>query len=245
MLGRGNNMKGDAATMDLTTTLRLDGGGILTVSVSKRTGLARTLKLSVRRRRAICNTVYKRCALPLIGLRGNVAISPSYLSLSTTRLRLVDRPKQRLVLGKLVAGTVTGRRFSCVVVSYPPSLNLLALGTLATTSCVVVPIRTRCLTVENVTGLVSVVHVIRRQLGSGLGINNVIVARFSHHGALGQDIERVIGSDFRRGIFGAIVHSGITLTRTPVGNGAVFRCGPGSGNTDSCVSLTGRILGLG
>lgn len=245
ILGRGKKIKGAAAAVGLTTTLRRGGGHILTVSVSNRTGLARSFNLSVRRRRAICKTVGNGCPLPLIRATKNMAIMPSYLSLSTTRTRLVGRPKQRLVLGNLVNGLLRGQGFSCVLVSYPPSLKLLALGTLATTSCLVVPMRTRFLTVHNVTGVVGIVTAIRRHLGPGLTVNNVMVARFSGHGALGGDITRLIGSSFYRGIFGAIVQSGMSLTRTPVGNGGVFRCDEGDGKTGSCVTLTRRMLGLG
>lgn len=240
MLGRGKKMKGAAAAVGLNNTLHRGKCGILLVSLSKRTGLARSLNFSTRLPRAVCNTVGNRCSLPVCRRGSNLDIIPSYLSLSTIRARLVGRTKQRLVLTRLVGNR--GRGFSCVLVSYPPSLSLLALGTLATSSQLVVPIRTRFLTVHKVTGLVRIIRGIRRHLGSSLSVTKILVARCSKEGGLGGDISRLMRRAFRNGIFDARVHGSVTLTRTPARKRSVFRCTPGSTKTRSCRGMYGRLL---
>lgn len=139
-----------------------------------------------------------------------------------------------------------GTTCSCMIVSYVPSLDILAIGTLITTSSIVVPIRSRFLTTGNVARLIGAVDGIGERVGPSLGVSNILLALMSNEAGLCGDAGRtVLGScNGCLGVFSARVPLNVGTTRATVDNGSVFTCSGGDGITGTCISFAGRILGL-
>lgn len=245
--GRGNKINGAAATVGLSTSLTDSKGGILTVSVSPRKGVSDKLNISGGRiRGAVCRLVVNGYGVrryvygrPVRGL--DMSILPSDVSLSTTRVRLVNISGGRCVLQSRIRGVGSGCSF--VVVSYPPTLDVLAVGTVAASSSIVIPVRYRCCTLRKLDRLVRAVRLIRSELGPGLRVRNIMFAVCSTEAGLSLRMIRGMGSGLGRGVCGAVVPEGIQLTRTPDCKLPVGLCSPGSGKARDCVLLTRRIVG--
>ncbi len=134
------------------------------------------------------------------------------------------------------------RSFSCVLVSYPPTLKLIALGTLMTTSAFLVPTRPRCCTLRKLSRLVTAIHRIGQLCGPALRLRNILFAVCSNHAGLARRIITRIGGFFPQQICTAIVPHDIQLTRTPDCNHPVGCCSGSSGKTGTCHTLTRRVL---
>lgn len=244
VVGRGNNINGSAATVGLSTTLNRRRGGYLMVSFSPRKGAADNCKVSGSRlRRSVCSTLLRNCSVDRLVIRAprpHMFIIPTAVRLTNTRVRLMDGVTHRDVLGGLVSRI--GSRFSCIFVSYPPSLNLLAVGTLSTTGNLLVPVRYRCCTLRNIAGLLRSVGLIGSDLGPSLSIFNMLVAVCSGHAALSGSIITRIGGCFNGGVFGAIVPEDMGVSRTPDRKLPVTVCSTAGGNTVTCHKLTERIV---
>lgn len=245
VVGRGNNINGSAATIGLTTTLNRRNQGALVISFSPRNGDADNFKVRGRSlSRYVCSTLLGSIptrSLILSAGYGGIFIVPTAVRLTNTRVRLIDTVTHRAHLGSLLRPVRS--RFSFVFVSYPPSLKLLAVGTLATTSDILVPVRYRCCTLRNMAGLLRSVGVIGSHLGGNLSACNILVAVCSSHASLSGRIIRRIRSCFNSGTFGALVPHAIGVSRTPSFNRPMVACTPRGGNTGTCVGLTGRIVG--
>lgn len=243
--GRGNKIKGSAATVGLSTYLTRGKGGILTVSVSPRKGAADNFNISGGNvRGALCRLLLKRtrAGSAVMGsiIRG-LSLVPSGVGLSNTRVRLMKVSSGRFVLGKVASGLQHG--CSCVVLSYPPSLGVLAVGTLATTASMLIPVRYRCCTLRKLSRLVRAVSLMGRELGGHLGVRNMMFAVCSTEAGLSLRMIRGMGRGLGRGVCGAVVPHGMELTRTPDCKRPVGVCSPESTKTRDCELLTRRILG--
>ncbi len=238
-------MKGAAATVGLTTSLTMLRGGILVVSTSPRTGAASNLGFSPSSSRgeALCrilvNTVRVRGALVRARVTG-LRVVPSRVGLIKIRFRVLGVRGERSMVGGTLAGVESG--CSCVVVSYSPSLNLVAIGSLATTSSVVVPMRPRFFTLRNLKGLLRAVELIRGNPGPTLAVRNFLMAVFSKEAGIRGRILRRLGRRFKPVIFGAVVREGVELDRTPSRKGPVVLCSIVYGKAAGCLGLTGRML---
>lgn len=127
-------------------------------------------------------------------------------------------------------------------VSYPPSLKVVARGTLVTDSFMVVPVSKGCFTVGKVRGVCCVVNLLGQGLGTQIQVLNYFVAGCGSEEGLSISVERDLVRTLKSGIFRAAVQGGITLKRTRCGARDVFSCTPSSGKTGSCEGLIGRFL---
>lgn len=240
-------MNGAAAAVGLTTSLTTLRGGILIISTSPRTGTSSKLNISVHDiRRSVCRYIIGNSSPgnTVAGARiRKLSVVPSRVSLMNTRVRVLGVRGQRRVLGRVLIPL--GRQCSCVLVSYSPSLKLVAIGTLATTSSIVVPIRYRCFTLRKVDGLLGAVGVVGSGLGPTLRVRNFLLAVCSSHLHLTGRVCRRIGHPFQSLIFAAIVRHGIGLDRTSDCNGPILLCSTRSGKTLGRVRLTRRLVSGG
>lgn len=242
--GRGKNIKGAAASIGLTTYLKGVNGGALLISTSPRKGTADNITVSgdgigfSACSVLISNTGTRRyiLAAPCSGLR----VLPSDLSLTTTRLRVTRGPRERTLLG----GTLlpVGRCCSCVVVSYPPSLKLVATGTLAITSAFLIPVRYRCCTLRKLSRLVGAMEEVGERCGRSVRVRNILLAVCSKQLGLARRMMSRIGGFFPQGIFGAIIPEKMELSRTPDFNVPIVCCSGSYGNDRTCATLTRRVI---
>ncbi len=244
LTGRGKKIKGAAASVGLTTSLTALRGGILLISTSPRTGTSSNLNISVARvRYSVCGYVVSHTSTRSTVCAASVSklsVVPSRVSLINTRVRVLGLSGQRGILSRLLSPL--GDRCSCVLVSYSPSLNLVAIGTLATTSSIVVPIRYRCFTLRKVDGLLGAVGVVGSGLGPTLRVRKFLLAVCSDHLHLTGRVCSRIGGRFRRLMFEAIVRHGIGLDRTPDRKLPIVLCSASSANTGGRLTLTGRVV---
>lgn len=242
--GRGNNINGAADSVGVTKTLTRCNHQILVISFSPRNTTAINLNVGTGAiRDAVCATLFSVSISPRSIIRratfSGVSIVPTGVSLSTTRIRLIARINQRRVLGNILHGL--GTRCSIVVISYRPSLNLLAIGTLTTTSNIVVPITTRFFTLHNITLLVRSVRGIRSHVGPTLRICNILIAVCA--GALRyRRMYRHVCRTFRGGIFRAFVSQSVGLPSSDITTTPVIVCTPKRGATGRCHRITHRLI---
>lgn len=172
----------------------------------------------------------------------NISLVPTGLRLSTLRLDLIGTVDERMTLGKCLGAIGSG--CSCVLVSYVPSLDVVAIGTLSSTSDMVVPIRTRFLSTGNVRRLMRAVTGMGERVGPRLGVSKILFALISNEAGLTGDARSTVGFTCNGGIgvFGAGVPVTVGTTRADSGNGDVCACTPGDAMTRTCRRLAGRIL---
>lgn len=246
MFGRGKKMKGAAAGMGLATDLKTVKGGVLMLSLSPRKGAADKCNVSGRSiSKAVCSIVVSNISVgrAVLGARfRGVSVMTSSASLTKYRVRLASERDERCVLGGSVSGMESG--CSCVFVSYPPSLKVLAVGDLATMSDILVPVRYRCCTLRNIDRLVNAVGLMGSELGPGLSVRKIMLDVFSKETGLSVRMMSRIGECFGKDMCAALVPEGIELTRTPDRNGPMVCCSSGYGNTMTCVRLTRRFVSL-
>lgn len=247
VFGRGNKIKGAAAYMGLTTSLNTGNGSILLISISPRNGDADNINTSgTRVRCSACSVLVGGIPTENVVVRarfGGLFLLPTGVGLTNTRLRLTSRRSEFCTLGGTVSPLTLS--FSCVVVSYPPDLKLLDLGTLTTSSALVIPLRYRCCTLRNLDRLLDAIHAIGRLCGRRLRLRNIVCAVCSDHLGLGRRIVRRMGGCFPGGTCGAVVPHSIGLTRTPDFKGPIVCCRGCYGTSFTCGGLTSRVVGDG
>lgn len=173
----------------------------------------------------------------------NISLIPSGVRLSNVRMTLIGTVDQRAVLQRCLSAI--GRGCSCVLLSYVPSLNVLAIGTLTTTSGILVPIRTTCLPTGNLRRLLKAVGGIGERVGPGLEVRKVLLAVISDHAGCSGSVDGLVQRDCNKGlgICGASVPHSIHTRRVDTRKADVFGRSPGNGITRTCGVLAGRILG--
>lgn len=230
--------------MGLTTFLTSGKCGAVLISTSSRKGTADKLDGSIRFRRALCSILLSSISVrrTIIGASvGGLSVLPTSVSLTKTRVRVISVRGQRFLVGEGLSRMYSGCSF--VLVSYPPSLNLVALGTLMTSRRVLVPVRTRFCTLRKLSRLIGAMRIIAHGLGPNLSVLKVLLAVFSNEAGLSLRMTSRIGGCFKGGIFHAMVPQSIGLSRTPDFNRPVLACTPGSGKTRTCGGLYHRIVG--
>lgn len=171
-----------------------------------------------------------------------MSVVPAGVRLSNVRVSLMGTVDERRALGLCLSSL--GGSCSCVLVSYVPDLKVLAVGTLTTTSDMVIPIRTRCLPLGNVARLVGAVNGMRERLGPGLGVSKMLLALTSVEAGLTEaarsDLQR--GCKGRVQVFGAIVPITVATTRDDTTKRDVCRCSGGKAITGTCTRFAERIV---
>lgn len=242
-MGGGNNIKGAAATIGITRTLAVRKGEMLLVSLSQREGTDFVVNCSSSRS-GVFSTLTNGMSVPVCTrsrVRGLRCDPTNDVSVRT--ILLLRHVNERDGLGGLLSPV--GRTCSCVLVSYPPSLNVVALGTLMTSSGLVVPVRLRPFTFLKADRVTGFFDSMGGRVGGRLRVLNCLGALCSDELDRAESVRRLLsGRIGGGGVFGDAVQGGITLSRTDGVRRAVFRCTPRSANTGGCGSFAGRVVRL-
>lgn len=239
--GRGNKITGAAAARGLKTTVTTTKGEILLVSLSDRTDLAVDINLRPLRIRQAVISILQGSKAPLVRyirrLDSQLRVIASVVSLTPVRVRLLSETDQRGVLSQTLQRTE--KRCSCVLVSYPPRLSVLAVGTLSYTSKIIVPIGASCLTCQKLARLRSDVRRVRRLVGPRLGILKIVTALCSAEINSSRSVLSLL-----RGRCGLLNIVGqLTITGGKVcSNLTTMRRTPDDRLTGRCITVTGVVV---
>lgn len=167
-------------------------------------------------------------------------VVPSSLDLSGAEMELINEAGREYVLRELIEQIE--HEYDFVIIDCPPSLGLLTLNALTSSSYVIVPLQTEFLALQGVAKIKQVVDKVRFRLNKKLEIGGVMATMYDHRKVLNRDVLSTIQKYFGEKVFRTLIRDNVSLAEAPAERKDIFAYSPNSSGAEDYLNISKEIL---
>ena len=123
-------------------------------------------------------------------VREGLDVVTSTLDLSGAEMELINEAGREYILRELLE--VVEEDYDYVIIDCPPSLGLLTLNALTSSTYVYIPLQTEFLALQGLTKIKQIIDKVRFRLNKKLSIGGVIATMYDHRKVLNRDVVETI-----------------------------------------------------
>jgi chromosome partitioning protein len=135
--------------------------------------------------------------------------------------------------------------YDFVIVDCPPSLGLLSVNALTSTSEVIVPVQTQFFALQGMSKLLDVLRLVRRRLNPTLRLLGLLPCLYDSRTNLSQEVLDEIRAHFGDRVFSTVVRSNVKLAEAPSHGKHILDYAPDSRGAEDYRSLAGEVIARG
>jgi len=132
-------------------------------------------------------------------VREGLDVVTSTLDLSGAEMELINEAGREYILRELLE--VVEEDYDYVIIDCPPSLGLLTLNALTSSTYVYIPLQTEFLALQGLTKIKQIIDKVRFRLNKKLSIGGVIATMYDHRKVLNRDVVETIRKFFGNRVF--------------------------------------------
>ncbi|MEL6718418.1 MAG: ParA family protein [Bacteroidota bacterium] len=200
-----------------------------------------TLSLGIPRQQI---TIYE-------GLRGESELQPytvkenfdvitSNLNLSSAEMELINEAGREYILRELLEPLQA--EYDYIVIDCPPSLGLLTLNALTSSSCVIIPLQTQFLALQGLAKIKQVIDKVKFRLNKKLHIAGVVATMYDARKVLNRDVVETIQKYFGDKVFKTLVRDNVALAEAPAQRKDIFSYSRSSPGAKDYLALSKEII---
>jgi len=168
-------------------------------------------------------------------------LAPCSVLLAGAELELMGRPKRELSLAQALR-TVRDSYELCVI-DCPPSLGLLTLNALVTSTDIIVPVQMHYYALEGLKRLLETVRIIHQRFHPySVESINVLLTFIEERTTFSRQIQQQMREVFGGLVFNTVIHRNIRLAEAPSAGESVLTYAPQSRGAADYRSLAAEIL---
>lgn len=200
-----------------------------------------TLSLGIPRQKS---TIYE-------ALRGESELVPytvkegldvitSTLDLSGAEMELINEAGREYILKELLETVM--EEYDYIIIDCPPSLGLLTLNALTSSTYVYIPLQTEFLALQGLAKIKQIIDKVRFRLNKKLSIGGVIATMYDHRKVLNRDVVETIRKYFGDRVFDTYIRDNVALAEAPAQRKDIFEYNKRSPGAKDYLSLSKEII---
>lgn len=148
--------------------------------------------------------------------KSGVDIIASESALSGLEVELVELDAlERTQQLKNIIANIGEDDYDYILIDCPPSLGLLSINALVSSSSIIIPIQTEYYALEGVSELMNTYNMVRKQLNKNLEIEGVLLSMFDKRAMLSYEVVEEVKSYFKTQVFKVMIPRDSHLAEAP------------------------------
>ena len=164
----------------------------------------------------------------------------STLDLSGAEMELINEAGREYILRELLE--VVEEDYDYVIIDCPPSLGLLTLNALTSSTFVYIPLQTEFLALQGLTKIKQIIDKVRFRLNKKLSIGGVIATMYDHRKVLNRDVVETIRKFFGNRVFETYIRDNVALAEAPAQRKDIFSYNKRSNGAKDYLALSKEIV---
>lgn len=164
----------------------------------------------------------------------------STLDLSGAEMELINEAGREYILRELLE--VVEEDYDYVIIDCPPSLGLLTLNALTSSTYVYIPLQTEFLALQGLTKIKQIIDKVRFRLNKKLSIGGVIATMYDHRKVLNRDVVETIKKFFGNRVFDTYIRDNVALAEAPAQRKDIFDYNRRSPGAKDYLALSKEII---
>lgn len=164
----------------------------------------------------------------------------STLDLSGAEMELINEAGREYILRELLE--VVEEEYDYVIIDCPPSLGLLTLNALTSSTYVYIPLQTEFLALQGLTKIKQIIDKVRFRLNKKLSIGGVIATMYDHRKVLNRDVVETIRKFFGNRVFDTYIRDNVALAEAPAQRKDIFEYSKRSPGAKDYLALSKEII---
>ncbi|MFK7980569.1 MAG: ParA family protein [Saprospiraceae bacterium] len=173
-------------------------------------------------------------------VREGLDVVTSTLDLSGAEMELINEAGREYILRELLE--VVEEDYDYVIIDCPPSLGLLTLNALTSSTYVYIPLQTEFLALQGLTKIKQIIDKVRFRLNKKLSIGGVIATMYDHRKVLNRDVVETIRKFFGNRVFDTYIRDNVALAEAPSQRKDIFTYNKRSPGAKDYLALSKEII---
>ena len=136
----------------------------------------------------------------------------------------------------------SSKYYDYVLIDCPPSLSLLTIMALVTSSSLIVPLQTEFFALEGLTQLMKTIERIKANLNKELKIRGILLTMYDKRNKLSSEVEKEAREYFKEKVYQTVVPRNVRLSEAPSHGVPVLTYDKTCPGSKSYFSLTEEFL---
>jgi chromosome partitioning protein len=144
-------------------------------------------------------------------------IITSNVDLSGLEVEMADDSNRAFILKAKLTTYLnnSGGSYDYVLIDCPPSLSLLTVMALVSSSSLLVPLQTEFFALEGLTQLIKTIDRIKVNLNPGLKIRGILLTMYDKRNKLSSEVEREARDYFNEKVYSTVIPRNVRLSEAP------------------------------
>ena len=143
----------------------------------------------------------------------NLKIIPSTIDLSAVEIEFSNIKKRELILKKII--NEINEYFDYILIDCPPSLGLLTINAMASSTEVIVPLQCEFYALEGLSQLLKTIELIKVNLNPNLKLKGIVLTMFDSRNKLSQLVENDVRNHFKDKVYKTVIPRNVRISEAP------------------------------
>ncbi len=200
-----------------------------------------TVSLGIPRQRVtIYEAIRGESELVPYTVKDGLDVVTSTLDLSGAEMELINEAGREYILRELLE--TVEEEYDYVIIDCPPSLGLLTLNALTSSTYVYIPLQTEFLALQGLAKIKQIIDKVRFRLNKKLVIGGVIATMYDHRKVLNRDVVETIKKYFGPKVFNTYIRDNVALAEAPAQRKDIFEYSKRSPGAKDYLALCREII---
>jgi len=143
----------------------------------------------------------------------NLKIIPSTIDLSAVEIEFSSIKKRELILKKII--NEINEYFDYILIDCPPSLGLLTINAMASSTEIIVPLQCEFYALEGLSQLLKTIELIKVNLNPNLKLKGIVLTMFDSRNKLSQLVENDVRNHFKDKVYKTVIPRNVRISEAP------------------------------
>ena len=215
------------------------GKSVLLIDLDPQANLSLSLGIP-RQKSTIYEALRGESELVPYTVKDGLDVVTSTLDLSGAEMELINEAGREYILRELLEAVEED--YDYVIIDCPPSLGLLTLNALTSSTYVYIPLQTEFLALQGLTKIKQIIDKVRFRLNKKLSIGGVIATMYDHRKVLNRDVVETIRKFFGKRVFDTYIRDNVALAEAPAQRKDIFAYNKRSPGAKDYLALSKEII---
>jgi chromosome partitioning protein len=137
---------------------------------------------------------------------------------------------------------ITTKDFDFIIIDCQPSLSLLTLNALTSSTSVILPVQAEFLALDGLTQLIYTLKEVREKLHPKLYILGILLTMYDSRNKLSSEVENELKNNFSKEVFKTVIPRNVALAEAPSFGKSILDYSPSSTGALAYQDLTKEVL---
>jgi len=213
---------------------------VLLIDLDAQANLSQSLGINEVSEKTIYSSLVNEKPLPIIQIEKNLDLVPSHLDLSAAEIELQNEVMREFILKELIEPIKN--KYDYILIDCPPSLGLLTLNALCTSTDILIPVQAEYLALQGIGKLIFAYEKIKKKINTQLRLMGILLTRYDKRKNLSKESEITINKYFEDYVFETKIRDNVKIAEAPSNNEHIFKYDSKSNGAEDYKNLANEII---